>query len=1021
MQTLKVDNKLYDIHSNLLDVVNYKNQNIIFTERSIIFTNCFSYTVHLKPYNYFVSKKHGIIVQEKDTLLIKQIKNAFAIPKIIMEAQNILLGIFKDDFVFFSNDHLILQNIENLNNKQELKSNFEVDKIVMYNETIVAISKSKIAFKNNALQITFNLKNKGNVHFESLFLVIDDFMFYNETYVGKKVNKIEITKFEEEVLLNFEKQEFIDFFKRYFASKNSICEVFYSFTTSKQTIAKINNLLIGKILSNKLLFDEKIVQTCFFKLPIYILHALDNNKRYKKVVHCDFILQDLDTAKNNDAVYSITRESSKYALDDKCNTKSLATFFINSSFCDSFVNQTQHDIENNSNDVVEYNTISDTKNIIKTNFENQYSIKNGLGEYICITENTIKTNETLVYSIIKANETLKRKNIVEIKAGNEYFDKSIDEVDNLLNENQIGVFLYDENDLEKKRKIAFVNKICANIGKSFYTYKTCKIASTMRIKNLKIKIKSQQIETAEIEKIYKNWPDLFFMCNKMLEEHKLEINNLQNIFHIEDVIQENYKHNTTKNNDSTSKVSIPFSKFDHDFLLAGALFGMGLRGEITEQMYLHYYFSTKDVVVFAIIIGYCISIKGSKQMCVYETLKSNITENDTYLCKIGSILGLGFLFYESDRKDIAQILVNECNANGVFTSDSNRNHKKYYDEFYRYFSVFSLSLTYKNDLKFVSLNDKMCELLLNGLVFIGTRNKRILYELKRNEDAKYEELFYSSLFLELCMLETDSLSIINEININSMTLSDAYKLSGKIFYIAFKELKDILDGITRNVELYNKLLELCLIAEEKMQENENLRLIFDYLLITLSIIQNGTCDLNVLRILRRLIKQSENSKFLDTKEFFSLSSCKDEKVFGLLYGQTVKYKMCLGILCLGKGTKKFRFSKNMIRNTIISFFINFPLTPADQEYFNILRYFICFDIADNNESKQKNEKNAVLYKNSIGSDLEECFTANFNEMNKYNQKISLDVLCDYFEKNDDFLDFSFLPKFASDFFVNKGN
>ncbi|KAM0675261.1 Anaphase-promoting complex subunit 1 [Gurleya vavrai] len=508
----------------------------------------------------------------------------------------------------------------------------------------------------------------------------------------------------------------------------------------------------------------------------------------------------------------------------------------------------------------------------------------------------------------------------------------------------------------------------------------------MEIEEFKIHAKKENNDVYEIAKNNKEWPDFFYSCNLFL--------NKDDNFDLE--VFKEYKE--TENSFNLKKRDfkmIPFNNFEHNHLLAGAIYALGIKKEISEECFYHYYLSKKDIVIFSIIIGYCISIKGSCQDSISKTLKTNLLENDSFLVKIGSIMGLGFLYAKTGNSEIIEILKKECSRNSVFISERNKNHRLYYDEFYRIFSTFSLCLVFNEKKRFFSMKDSFCELILNGILFAGTKNQMVYKELKRNDDSKLEEIFYSSFFCELILLKKSSLEILNNVDINIENIVDIFKLSGLIFYIAFYEL-----FYNKNKEnITEKLLKLCLDVEQKILVNYDFKILFDYILITLSLINNGTCNLDILRILRRQIKKTERSKFLGKNDFFCISSAKDESTFGPFFGEILKFKMCLGILCAGKGKFYIKEGKNAILNIICTFYINFPLTANDQDYFNILRYFLCFNLEKKNE-KESDKK------------YDFDFIIDFDKLDFLNQKATLDILCDYFEKNDNYIDFECYKKLA---------
>ncbi|KAM0686436.1 hypothetical protein COBT_002340, partial [Conglomerata obtusa] len=942
MNFIVVDQKKYKIHGKLHEITEYDHYQIVFTSGSIIFINKLSFTIYLANYMYHVSNKHGIFYKEKYNDQIFQITNPYQQPKPILNTSSTFIGLIEDEIVLFNKNTLSFYNLFSAStNTMPICENPQ--NIIIYNNLVVITIEYCILFihiiGDYIRHEKFSFENSGCVYFYKFFLHIDDYIFLNDRFVGRNCKDLVITEFEEKLVLCMLDDEQFKFFNLFYATNENFDSVLNGFIASKETMLNIEHLILSYAICGKLC---DIKNSLFDKTAFFELNEMEN-KTFDKI----------------------------FAYLNKKNVKR-KVFNYDSLFCKikmkTFYNK-----------------------IVKTSEAN---------EVVHVT-NTFKLDVTnsLPYKIITYNE--RNKNIkIDKTVTNEINDARLTEVSVLLDDQVVGDFEYDEFDLEKKRENSYINRISANIGKAFFMFKCCDCKGIYKIKDLKFKVKKEKPEIIETSKSQKNWPDFIFSCNSYLTEKSIQ----------KSIIEFDDENENELRNKKNTKISLifPFSGFDHNYALAGALFALGINGEVTEECFYHYYFSTKEIVIFASILGYCISNKGSTFSSIAETLKTNIFENDSYLVKLGSILGLSFLFQETNCVSIISIIKKECNRNGVFYSDQNRNHRQYCDNFYRLFSTFSLALIIKDNRRFINLKDSLCELILNGILFAGSKNYRIVYELKRKDDCRLEELFYSNLFINLIMFDQKSSDVLQEINIenlsnNDLTLTDLYKISGKIFYIAFKELHTKSIGLQSESDINRILYNICLQAEEKMLDDLKYKILFDSLLITLSLINNGTCNLDILRIIRRLIKKTERSKHLDKIDFFSIWSSKDETTYGLYYGDNLKYKMCLGVLCCGMGKKHINFGKSSILNIVASFFINFPLTSADQDFFNVLRYFICFDIRD------KNEINEVFMHTEMDlqgfKDINEFFKFEIAKADEIGKKAMCDILCDYFEKNDNYIQF----------------
>lgn len=184
-------------------------------------------------------------------------------------------------------------------------------------------------------------------------------------------------------------------------------------------------------------------------------------------------------------------------------------------------------------------------------------------------------------------------------------------------------------------------------------------------------------------------------------------------------------------------------------------------------------------------------------------------------------------------------------------------------------------------------------------------------------------------------------------------------------------------------ELTRILLQKCLEMEEQMQDRKCYRILFDCTLIALCIINSGTCETDILRIVRRKILETKEANFLHNRTVFFINT--DEGSYAtnsLIYGDILKYKMCLGTLCLGTGNYRLRERVSIIKHLIIAFYPVWPIAIGDQKDFTLCRYAIFKAI----ERKPVNYTYDVLYDD------------------QYDRKFVLDVLSDYCERNNESVD-----------------
>lgn len=181
-------------------------------------------------------------------------------------------------------------------------------------------------------------------------------------------------------------------------------------------------------------------------------------------------------------------------------------------------------------------------------------------------------------------------------------------------------------------------------------------------------------------------------------------------------------------------------------------------------------------------------------------------------------------------------------------------------------------------------------------------------------------------------------------------------------------------------ELTKKFLVNCLKMEEKMQGKGECRILFDYTLIALCIINSGSCDLEILRIVRRKILETKEAKYLNNDVSFFISCNEGNYVNSSLdFGHILKYKMCLGLLCAGLGNYKLKERTSLLKFLIISFYPVWPISVDDHKDFTECRYLTFLLL----------EKKPIDFKYRI------------KYYDEYDKKYRLDILSDYCEKNDE--------------------
>lgn len=1015
----------------------YLDYFLTITDKTITFKNDLSFTHHFKPFKFHLSEKHGIFVQETNSNKIYHLKHPFDIAECLFTTPNLFLFVSDRFYITLNKNQIDFIDSCKFTTLNSVYINEEIGTIISYFTYIFVTTRTKICvidlnaeipsivntynithseiemepieyeIKNNKRCLVVDKENNEDskrfsecsidnvvdsktfsISFIDCLLFIDKIVFYKNSIVfeGDKSYKIDDFHFKLASCMN--DGEKIVFF-RAILSGNDFKEVLTKHNFSIQSKIYINSYLEYEFFFNnhKLFFDSKSkkdYELYYSKLPfdvfkklLSLTYFIDKQSckkifTYNETILNNFQLKEKDKSRiYNKVIYLQTGESK---IVENTN---IIPFCHNSSL-----------FQSDRNPLLESTIPLPYKIILSNHFPHNFLIK--------LVPQTYFTNSL---DLDRISDML-------------YKDSRLIEVKRLFDEKELVDVDFDENDLEKKRVNSYINRVSSNIGQSYFYCGIENQTKIEKIENLVFKNKNVQIE---ILKHQKDWPDFIYGCNQVLKTKIFNDDYASVSLHNSKNFSDNFYTELVNNFES-----IPFHKEKEGFSLAGAIFALGLNKKITEEISNHYFQSKDEIVVFSTIISYSITKKHNKNNFYEMTLLEILQNGDSLLLKTAAILGLGFINYYTNNSEIIQTLIQEVNRYGAFDSTKNKGNKIWYTENYRVFCTLSLSLVCNEKTRYIKLKDSFCELLLNGLIFTKSKNKKVILRIQRDDDSKLEEVFYSSLFEKLIMFDQDGQSVLNEVLFDGKNdLVSLYRKSGKIFYIAFKLLSDN-NGLEYD-EILIKLYELCLDYEIKLSINPDFKIIFDTILITLSILKSGSSDLNIMRILRRLLKKTEDTTYL-TEIFDFSSNSGDSKQFGLRFGDLMKYKMCLGVLCSGHGLFGLKVDKECIFNIIASFYINFPLSTFDQEYFNVFRYFLCMNfeqlrfISQTHKLHVSNESKNSYYTHV--NDFNAFFSEQYKKLDIYQKKICLDILCDYFEKNENRIGFTAFKKAAASFYVN---
>ncbi len=525
------------------------------------------------------------------------------------------------------------------------------------------------------------------------------------------------------------------------------------------------------------------------------------------------------------------------------------------------------------------------------------------------------------------------------------------------------IFKLDEADLENRREKAyFLRRMTLSSLPLLNLY-----APSVNFQPLSLRVKRDSTEQFKVP--YKDWDrNLRFnygVCAVLIRNIKSEIllTNEYKTSVLTSTLGKSVENDDMHDDDARQHPSSEEKREDvassntREPELAGNVFAMGLLGWIEAPPVLHSEFG--DFV---------------SQVSVSFVTKSNyalIPLPDVLLKRTAHIIGLGFSFRHTRNRFVANILRTECSRFGNC-------NKLWVDELYRMCAGLSLYLV--GD-KWVSCDDKLVEVVYNGLTFFNTRNTFVVKKLRRTGRDRLEEVFYSSFFSRGVMGCVEDVRDFAA----GMDLPDIYRRAGEYFYIGVSAVvlhrtpaRADICGSAVGEQRARDMVALCLRAEEEMEKDTNYKFLFDMLLISVSLVHHGTSNLDVMRIVRRQLLKIE--KFKNLGKIIDFVDGRYEIQYGLRYGDYLRYKVCMGVLFA-------RIEQDSLFEIVSSFYISFPLCTADQKCFQIYRHLLA--------TKVEKIKRSVY--NNVGLDIEGEEAG--LETDARDTKVFFDSFCKYIEQH----------------------
>lgn len=420
----------------------------------------------------------------------------------------------------------------------------------------------------------------------------------------------------------------------------------------------------------------------------------------------------------------------------------------------------------------------------------------------------------------------------------------------------------------------------------------------------------------------------------------------------------------------------------------GTAFGSGLAKGLTDedtQKYLKMAEDADEKMMrhLLLVISTRSNDSTRRSVSINGILKSRVESLDMGL-RQATLCALAIYNTSTNDRYVLEILINECKRFGPTSLEKN---SCFYNREYRTLSAVCCGLVATKPMS-IALDDSFCELLANGLSSIDTGCP--IERFYRTDDCRPQEIFYSQLFGLVCDFSASVSTVIQDIVLkDAMSAAEISRMSAKIFYIALKSLKE-----KNEDSVCDWLFDLAERVEEALERNRDMHTVFTLVLASLSIVKSGTCDLKLLRILRRQILRTKDLRHMADHEFFDHAAKNKVTIKGCSYECMQMYKICVGMVCSDFGMSRTAAD---VKQLIVTFFVHGTI-PLRFSYLDILRMLIVRSFEPNQETLKSLRRHAAeIDLGARRKRLCRLFKTTFPTLNILDKKAVVDILSDYYE------------------------
>ncbi|KAI5185222.1 hypothetical protein NEHOM01_0680 [Nematocida homosporus] len=551
---------------------------------------------------------------------------------------------------------------------------------------------------------------------------------------------------------------------------------------------------------------------------------------------------------------------------------------------------------------------------------------------------------------------------------------AIEECKQLLSGQQVGDFPFNEYDTENRRKKAFIFSVVTSVGRGVFLLGRNAQINIFQVPSMKVFLKKNNhvVAISTLNEWDKLWPSFHFAVAAAL---------------------------SIPNRPFISTVHMDMMGSKSLMCLAGSVFGMGLkdalgikplsfseRTTIARSLLLSLSKSYDMVLVGATILGNAFVFKGTANRKFTGIVLFNLRSKEMNSAMLmWSALALGILYMGKNDLFAKQVLIAYMKRKGAIKPREGAK-VQYYDKYHRIAAAFSLAYisTGAEDKEYLRLPDRLCEIIVNGLVYMGTRQEKVARLLEESSpSATPIRRFYSAL-MQVLVMEPSSYAQALQAADGPLTLEeDAYAVAGAIFGHG---LLHIPKGGRANSEFVSAIIPLLYRLEKRANVPT---VVMDYTLLSVSLALNSTGDLKVLSICKRLLLSLRNVTCLNPIIDFSPFAGEYREQYGMRFGRIQHIKMCLSLLAPGCGYLRVSSTPQAAAFLVSSFYPEYPITPEDQDAFQAIRHFYTLSLEQIQETKERVRNNGMV----------DSLVASLSAERPETIKTTLDVISTYFEKH----------------------